>query len=123
LDLFALTTVSQGLGLQYLSALTSLDLSSLTSVGSMMQIASCPALTTLALPALTSVSTVSGWAQFSYNATLASISAPLWTTFGTGTIEFYDNPGLPTCQAQALADQISAQLRFIELDDDSAICP
>lgn len=132
LDLSSLTTVSQGIDLESLPVLASLDLTSLTFVGGSMYFTHDDALATLAFPALTSVSSTipqGAPVQIGYNATLASITAPLWTTFGptpatpNAQIVINENPQLPTCQAQALVDQMNALTPIVFGNDDSATCP
>jgi hypothetical protein len=132
LDLSSLTTVSQGIDVESLPVLASLDLTSLTFVGGSMYFTHDDALATLAFPALTSVSSTipqGAPVQIGYNATLASITAPLWTTFGptpatpNAQIVIDENPQLPTCEAQALVDQMNALTPIVFGNDDSATCP
>jgi hypothetical protein len=132
LDLSSLTTVGDRLDLEYLTALESLDLSSLTSIGGPLYFSRNDALDTLAFPALTSVaSTIAQGVpvQINFNATLTSLTAPVWTSFGalpgTNAVQIYVNdcPLLANCELQALADQVGSFSPFFSNNDFSATCP
>jgi hypothetical protein len=79
------------------------------------------AISTLTLPALEEISE---WFEIRGNSALSTLSMPLLKT-GQGPIRIEDNPALPTCQAQALVEQLSGVTRTITVagNDDAASCP
>jgi hypothetical protein len=128
-DLGSLTSVDE-LIVYDNPALTSIDLTDLTAIRSEVYFRADDALTTLAFPALTSACTATSYDEIdiSLNPQLRSITAPNWSTFGSGGVHPYfrinTDPQLPTCMAQALAAQVGATTNVdISGDDTTATCP
>ena len=102
---------------------TTLDLPVLASVSGFLSIEYNATLTTLDLPVLASVS---GFLSVSHNATLTALDLPVLASLGDNLF-IEDNANLPTCEADALRDQLLAAgfTGYVSIsgNDDSGACP
>lgn len=122
----SLTTVGGAANIDGNGSLQSLDgLQSLSSVGGYLQVMDNASMDSL--DGLRSLTTVEGDLLILSNDSLSSIEAlsSLDTVTG-GSIIITSNPMLPTCQAQALADRLTADgfdgTVLIAHNDDTATC-
>jgi hypothetical protein len=102
--------------------LSTASLPALTTVQGTLSVVGGRTLTSISLPALTAVQ---GDVNISFGQALTSISLPALTTVG-GFLQVRNNPLLPTCQAEALAAQLSAPPPggvIISGNNDAGVCP